>query len=218
MVDHLLVGTSWWTVSESPEQAESWFGAHPPSGAKPGAWTAGSGPDVVVARSFDFPDQDGYQERSLMMSAVSYHGGALLRVDAMEVHVGQRSARNQVPSAASRLEARVLLPGRPPVTRTVTDPATVRQIAALTNALPLLPPGTRNCPAETGGSLTLDFSTPAPRTPAATVTVALSGCRDATVSTPEDRTGTVLNAAPSDYGAHVLALAGIHLQAPYPSG
>ncbi|WP_143094519.1 hypothetical protein [Streptacidiphilus jiangxiensis] len=209
-VDHLLLTTSWWTVGMTPQQVESWLLAHPPAGSTPNASMVGGGSGTAFGETFALPDQGAYQERSLATSATAWHGGALLRVDAMEVRVGVRSARNEVPSGVTRLKARTSRPGPggSPVTRTtsVTDVATVRRIAALTNGLPPLPPGIRNCPMDNGGRLTLDFYTPNSPTPAATVTVGLSGCRDATVTTPQDPAGTGLNATPSDFGDQVLRL------------
>jgi hypothetical protein len=209
-VDHLLVTTDWWTVSMTPQQAESWLLAHPPTGSTPSASTAGGGSGTAIGETFSFPDQGAYQERSLATSATAWPGGALLRVDAMEVRVGVRGARDAVPSGVTRLVADIQAPGQGAAAAThavtVTDAATVRRIATLTNALPLLPPGVRSCPMDNGGRLTLDFFTPDSPAPVATVTIALSGCGDATVTTPQDRAGTPLNAAPSGYGDQVLRL------------
>ncbi|WP_157597241.1 hypothetical protein [Streptacidiphilus rugosus] len=216
--DQLQIATSWWSVTGTPEQAQTWFAAHGPAGSTPGGSADGTGVGGVVAltRSFTLPDQAGYQERTLMMTAVAFHRATLLRVDAMEVHVGVRSAHDRIPAGVVRLVVRATTAAAPEsvVLRTVTDAGTIRQVAAMTDALPLLAPGVRNCPNDRGGTLRLDFYTAASTAPAASLIAAHSGCQTATITTTEAFAPTNLNTATTDYQARVLAL----LQVTFPAG
>lgn len=214
-VDDLLIGTSWWTAPGSPQQAGAWFTAHGPAGAKPGPWADGDPAGATRSTwSFDLPDRAGFQERTLMMSALPFHGMTLLRVDAMEVHVGERTARDQVPAGVVRLvvSGSTRHAPKPAVLRTVTDPTLIQQVAALTNKLRPAAPGTRSCPNDTGGTLGLTFYSAASSKPVATLLAARSGCRDATITTAQDPAGMRLTTA-DDYETRVLKLLGLTLPA-----
>jgi hypothetical protein len=96
----------------------------------------------------------------------------------------------------------------------VTDPGLIRQVAAMTDALPLLAPGAVSCPNDTGGALRLDFYTAASAAPAASLIVDHSGCQNATITTTEAFAPTNLATAAAGYQAHVLAL--LHVTFPAP--
>lgn len=85
-----------------------------------------------------------------------------------------------VPAGAARVTL-ALVPdanvrARPPQPAEVTQPAKVRQLAALINGLPPFPSGRYSCPLDAGARLALTFSGGRPGPALAVATVKLEGC------------------------------------------
>lgn len=101
----------------------------------------------------------------------------------------------------------------PPKPVTITDPATVRELTALINGLPLFPPGMFSCPDGFGDNLVLTFRA-GPRTPAlAVATVDLAGC-DGVDFTLNGKPQPTLAGPGTDNGPRILKTAGLAWKIP----
>lgn len=156
------VGThAWWHVpGQSPSGVLSWENARlPRQFGQSGSGTSGP----AAFRMWNLPEVPGVlNERQLTVAAVSDgKGNADIRVDA---HVDWLSARPGwafVPATA-RAVVVTPVPGgndrkKPPAPLTVTDPARVRELVSLVNALPMSPAGVSACPFDDGRGARLTF-------------------------------------------------------------
>jgi hypothetical protein len=176
---------AWWHVpGQSPSGVLAWENANLPH--RFGQVGSGSGGPAVF-RSWDLPVVSGVlNERQLMVSAVSDgKGSADIRVDA---HVDWLSARPgwaHVPGTA-RAVVITAVPGmndrkQPPAPLTVTDPARVRKLASLVNALPTFPSGVFSCPMDDGRGVRLTFLAAAGGPVLATAFAKSNGCGGVTL-------------------------------------
>ena len=152
---------AWWHVpGRSPAGVLSWENAHlPRQFGQSGSGT--SGPAAFFM--WNLPEVPGVlNERQLTVAAVSDgKGNADIRVDA---HVDWLSARPgwaHVPATA-RAVVITAVPGgndrkKPPAPLTVTNPARVRELVSLVNALPMFPAGVFACPFDDGRGVRLTF-------------------------------------------------------------
>jgi hypothetical protein len=143
-------------------------------------------------------------------------GQTAIRVDAQVTWLPARPASEKVPAAATAVTLSVISDPhqKPPQSQTITRPAAVRRITALVNALPVFPPGPRECGSGTGADLVLTFRAAPQGRVLATALVNGSGCQPvifaagATTITSDTRTwnatGVITLGVP--YQGHPLAL------------
>lgn len=186
----LVTKTRWWTTSAAPDSVVSWESTHLPKGMTSGGSGStydGSGqPPSELTVTFSAPPAPSVlPSRQLLVQAASTTDGrTVIRVDAQVTWLPARPASEAIPPAAV-LTIRTDRPhDRPPALRvahaapatmTVTDRTLITQAANLIAALPVLEPGVRNCPADTGGSLSLTFAS-LDGAALAIVTASASGC------------------------------------------
>lgn len=171
---------AWWHVPrQSPSAVLAWENAHlPHQFGQLGSGTSGP----AAFRSWNLPEVPGVlNERQLTVAAVSDgKGNADIRVDA---HVDWLSARPgwaHVPGTA-RAVIVTPVPGgndrkKPPAPLTVTDPARVRELVSLVNALPMSPSGVFACPMDDGRGVRLTFLAAMGGPVLATAFAASNGC------------------------------------------
>jgi len=221
----LVTRTAWWREAGQQVQVLTWLLTHPPSGmtmfSTGGFLYKNKRVQInVPPPGMSFPD-DKYIEFSLpsvpdgqLLVAVASDGDGhvAIRVDAQVVWLPVKPAAERIPSAATTVTI-TSLPGYGSVSAvdqpvTITDPAKVRKIAAVIDALPVFPPGIMSCPAFQGRAMQLTFRA-SPAGPAlAVVTGDTSGCGSVAV-TIDGRAMAEL-AGSMSMQQQVMAIAGIH--------
>ena len=166
------------------QQALAWASAHRPHGSTlTGTGSAEDGPGTTTWEDeFDQPAVPGVLDsRELIVTAAAAgQGQTAIRVDAEVTWRPGRGPAEVVPAAAGAVTLSLRPDGnvrvKPPRPVTVTDPARVRQLEALTDGLPVYPPGESSCPFDGGAALTLTFGTRQPRAALAVAVIGLEGC------------------------------------------
>lgn len=184
-VFHLIDKASFWEVPGQPQQLLDWEAAHLPRQFKPAGTSALSdhGTTILWGDEYSLPAVPSVLlERDLLIAAVRAGNGKTdIRVDAQITWVPAKPAAELVPKAARVVTVHLqagygagltLRAG----TATVTDPAGVRRIAALVDALPLAGWETISCPMYSGGEVTLTFRARAGGPALAKVSADLTGC------------------------------------------
>jgi hypothetical protein len=144
---------AWWTVPGSFSNAAAFVKAHPPTGAKRtttgSAIQSGSITETFVGFSLPTNPVVLWQRQLVVVIAQLPDGVTGIRVDAEVEWTVPRPAGERVPRAADLLTVtRGTMPGwPPPVSRTVTDRARIRRVAAMLDRLPVVQPVAVACPA-----------------------------------------------------------------------
>lgn len=188
-VFHLIDKASFWKVPGEPQQLLTWERARLPRQFESAGTSTefDHGTTILWGDEYSLPAVPTVLlERDLLIAAVrAGHGQTYIRVDAQITWVPAKPAAELVPKAARvvtvRLQAgygagRTLRAG----TATVIDPAGVRRIAALVDALPLAGWETVSCPMYSSGEVTLTFRARAGGPALAKVSAHLIGCPPAT--------------------------------------
>jgi hypothetical protein len=174
----LVTRTTWWSTPLSPNDALTWMSANPPNGLQ----TAASGPSLI---GFDANGSGVISQADVYAETFTLPDGKTgIQLSSVVVYLPQRPAQETIPAAA-KLVAVPDLPGpggRTGASATFTDQAEISRVAAIINALPTQPPGTYNCPADTGGGLELDFESSGSAA-LAQVEIRASGCGGVFVAT-----------------------------------
>jgi hypothetical protein len=213
--------TAWWRVPGGMDAALSWVEAHASAGFTLGGSGSSSSPGGVLLRFdvFDLPlVPNVLTERSLFVSVAGDGAGSTaMRVDSQVSWLPTKSPAERIPAAA-KVVTITPIPGislgvgktaaahdRPV---TIADPATVAKIAAVIDALPLMPRGIFSCPLSTGQGLLLTFRAVKGGPELAVVTGELTGCGTVTMVVDGKRMPTLWGG--KDMAKQVLKLAGIH--------
>jgi hypothetical protein len=195
--------TAWWFVPGPSGQALQWIRAHAPARIS-GSGRAGDRKSgaTVDELAFDFGPESLIRSRTLDVRVASYHGGALIRLDADAAWQPVRPAAARVPAGTTRLIVRGYSPISAPGTRqkvttlaTVSDPRLIARVRAAVDALPLQPPGGYNCPMDNGGKLVLEFYSTGAAQPGAVVGALGTGCQTVDLSVRGGPPSTVLAGA-----------------------
>jgi hypothetical protein len=171
---------AWWHVpGQSPSAVLAWENARlPHQFGQLGSGTSGP----AAFRSWNLPEVPGVlNERQLTVAAVSDgKGNADIRVDAHVDWLAARPGWARVPGTARAVMVTPVPGGndrkKPPAPLTVTDPARVRQLVSLVNALPMFPSGTFACPFDDGRGVRLAFLATVGGQVLATAFAASNGC------------------------------------------
>lgn len=202
----LIQETRWYVAYGTPASVLATAAANPPYGMRPESRetplnTTGSarGATPVYAVTFDGePVRDAIARRTLTVDAAPLGSGrTVLRLDAQVVWIPARPAGSTIPGTATELTAAPHGPlgpvggtgsaaGARPVT--TDDTVTVGRVAALIDTLPPFPPGLRECPRDSGGSVLLTFRQGTAGPVVATVRLATSGCTAAVLTVGERHT------------------------------
>ena len=160
--------TAFWEAPGSPQALLAWERAHLlPSGFTLGDSDPGTPGSPASDQDFELAPEGAIIGRELDVEVASAGNGQTgIRLDAWVSWQPPRPASSLIPSSATTVtlaeQTDGQIVGRPaqklPVPVTITDPATVRKIAAIVDALPLstLPPDIP-CPATIGPYLSLTF-------------------------------------------------------------
>ena len=180
-----------WQVRGDPQQVLAWTAGHVGRSHTDGGLITSlpvqGRPETVWERDYVLPPVPGVEDtRELSVEVADAGGGqAAIRVDAQVTWLPARQASQMVPPAATAIEMSVIpdpdLNRQPPKSAAVTSPAAVRRITAMVNALPVFPPGQRECGLGRGEveALVLTFlSAPRGRV-LATAYVSTEGCQPA---------------------------------------
>jgi hypothetical protein len=216
----LVDKAEWWIAPGAPQSVLAWEASHLPHRFSAAGTGTGSGPGFTTwTQIASLPDIPAVLDsRELVITAVQDGDKTAIRVDAQVTWQPARPASEKVPAAAMAVTVSMDLGlnqgGRkPPKPVTITDPATVRKLAALINGLALFPPGTFNCPADFGGSLVLTFLA-GPGTPSLAVATAdLSGCGGVGL-TIGGKSEPALAGPGTDSGPQILSTAGLSWKIP----
>ena len=153
--------TAFWEASGGPQAVLAWEQAHLPRRFTPG--DSGFGP-LVWDRGFALAPEGDLVDRELDVEVASAGGGRTgIRLDAWVAWLPPRPASSLIPPTVSTVTIADLgndgaTPSRPPVTATITDPGTVRKLAALINGLPLsTTPADTPCPLSLNRFLSMTF-------------------------------------------------------------
>jgi hypothetical protein len=159
--------TGFWQVKGDPQQVLAWTASHVGRSHTSGGLITNlpvSGrPETVWERDYALPPFPAVEDtRELTVEvADAGNGQTAIRVDAQVTWLPARQASEMVPAAATAVTLSVIPDGnlsrKPPQPLTVTSPAAVRRITAMVNALPVFPPGPRECGVVTGDDLVLTF-------------------------------------------------------------
>jgi hypothetical protein len=188
----LVEKTGWWQVAGAPQQVLSWAAGHLAPGfsrSLSGSGTGGKGQGTTWEDAFDRPPVAGVlQSRQLIIEVVDAGGGQTdIRVDAQVIWLPERTPGETIPAGATQVtltlhpDVNVHVTAPPPVT--VTDPAKVREIAALLNGLAPFPAGRYSCPLDGGGALTLTFRAVRSGPALAVAVIDLEGCEGVNLTT-----------------------------------
>jgi hypothetical protein len=153
--------TAFWEAPGSPQAVLAWEQAHLPRRFTLG--DAGFGPPAWD-RGFELAPEGVLVSRELDVEVASAGGGQTgIRVDAWVAWQQPRPARSLIPPTARAVTIAELYNGSPTAKRlpapvTITDPATVRNLAALIDGLPLsTTPADTPCPFSLRPFLSLTF-------------------------------------------------------------
>jgi hypothetical protein len=148
--------TTFWEASGSPQAVLAWEQAHLPRRFTPG--DADFGPPAWD-RGFALGPEGVLVDRELDVEVASAGGGRSgIRVDAWVAWLPPRPASSLIPPTARTVTIAKLDSDSPPAPVTITDPATVRKLAALIDGLLLsTTPAGALCPPPSGPFLSLTF-------------------------------------------------------------
>jgi hypothetical protein len=159
--------TGFWQVTGDPKQVLSWTAGHVGrSHTSFGVITnlpVSGRPETVWERDYVLPPVPAVEDtRELTVEvADAGNGQTAIRVDAQVTWLPARQASEMVPATATAITLSVFPNGnlnkKPPRPATVTSPAAVRRVIAMVNALPVFPPGPRECGMNQGTELVLTF-------------------------------------------------------------
>lgn len=205
---------SWWSVPGNPQTAMSWVKAHLASRFTPsGSGTVGA-PPAMWSDQYSLPPVAGVlTQRELTVAAVSAGGGhTAVRIDAQVAWLPAKPASERVPATAKTVTLSAA-PGstvgaKTPSPVTITNPALVRRIASLVNALPLFPPGRYSCPAELGKAVQMTFRASPGGPPLAVATAPVTGCQGLRLIVSGKPQPAL--AGGTDVARQVLAIGGLH--------
>jgi hypothetical protein len=225
MDDDVVTGTSWWLAPGDPQQVLAWEKAHLPSLYRYfGGGTTATG---VWNDVFNIAAVPGlFDERELAVSTTAAGGGqTAIRVDALVDWIPVRPGGDTIPATATNLAlvltSNVSHTGQPvqkvTATATITDAATVREIAAYLSTLPVQPPGAvYNCPPNVGGTLTLTFRSRPGGRALATASAIVSGCQDLQLTVPGGKPLYWQGDAGEQLFDEVVRVTGLKWQLPMP--
>jgi hypothetical protein len=182
----LVDKAGWWQVPGNASGLLGWETRHLPhrfasTGAAVGDPPVGGYP--MDASMFSLPPVPAVLDSRQLVVEVHYdgRGHTNIRVDAQVTWIPARSASERIPADASvvtiahTMDMNTRTPAPKPVT--ITNPATVRRVAALINALPVSLPGTFHCPMDGGAALVLTFRAKAGGQALAVAHLATEGCQ-----------------------------------------
>lgn len=201
-----------WQVKGDPQQVLAWTASHvgrphTDSGLITNLPVSGR-PETVWERDYVLPPVPAVEDtRELTVEvADAGHGQTAIRVDAQVTWLPARTASEKVPAGATAVALSVVPDGnsnrKPPPPETVTSPAAVRRVTAMVNALPVFPPGPRECFPGGNAALVLTFRTAPKGRVLATAAAELEGCqpvlfaRGTTKITTDSAPGLTLLGAP----------------------
>jgi hypothetical protein len=215
--------TGFWQVTGDPKQVLSWTAGHVGrSHTSFGVITnlpVSGRPETVWERDYVLPPVPAVEDtRELTVEAADAGDGqTAIRVDAQVTWLPARQASELVPAAATAIALSVIPNGnlnkKPPRPVIVTSPAAVHRIIAMVNALPVFPPGPRECGFNQGTELVLTFLAAPQGRLLATALVQTGYCEEVffTVGTSKITNNTQTWSAPGvvglgvPYQGHVLA-------------
>ena len=183
--------TGFWQVKGDPRQVLGWTASHVGRSHTDGGLITNlpvqGRPETVWERDYALPPVPGVEDtRELSVEVADAGGGqAAIRVDAQVTWLPARQASQLVPATATAIEMSVIpdpnLNKNRPQSAAVTSPAAVRRITAMVNALPVFPPGQRECGLGRGDveALVLTFLSAPHGTVLATAYVSTEGCQPA---------------------------------------
>ena len=157
--------TGFWQVKGDPQQVLAWTAghvgrSHTSFGVTTNLPVSGQ-PETIWERGYVLPPVPAVEDtRELTVEvADAGDGQTAIRVDAQVTWLPARQASEMVPAAATAVALSVFPNGnkKPPRPVTITSPAAVRRIVAMVNALPVFPPGPRECGFSQGTELVLTF-------------------------------------------------------------
>jgi hypothetical protein len=176
---------AWWLVPGAPAEVLAYIREHLPAGATRALTSGGlKGPNVPdnEAEVFAWPPiADVLGIRWLVVHVVQLPDGSTgLRADAQVVWLTPRPVSETIPRGARVLRISVHssiaanLPRQRPLRFTAIGK--IEKVVALLNALPVVQPGLRSCPADFGVRVGLAFYTSHVKTPLAVAEVDPQGC------------------------------------------
>jgi hypothetical protein len=215
-----------WRVPGAPRHVLAWVAAHlPPRFSPDGGMTVNPSSDQVALwmDTFALPPVSGVlYTRQLTVEVVDAGGGQTdVRVDALVNWLPPRPATEMVPARVGVVTFREI-PGsaergvQPPAPVTISGTATVRELVAAVDELPLAPPDYgESCPADFGAYLDVSFLTRSGGPALAVLRADLTGCG----LTYFDIGGKEQPTLGTYGGAHAIAaellrLAGLHWDLP----
>jgi hypothetical protein len=213
---YLVDKADWWLAPGPSVFVLGWELAHLPRRFSfDGAGTYGGlpGSDPPADDEFSLPAISAVLDsRQLLVQVVTDGNQTAIRVDAQVTWRPVRPASEKVPSATRAVTISQNLGGnagsrKPPAPVTITDPAKVRELVALTEGLPLLPPQGPGCMMDRGNTLTLTFRARSGGTPLAIATLHLSGCSGMVLTIGAQRWPSL--ADDGSTGTQILTIAGL---------
>jgi hypothetical protein len=180
-----------WQVPGNPQGVLAWEKRHMPHALTYTGSGSGSLRGATIAWDDDYalpavpaePAVSGQiNSRTMSLFTVDAGNGRTdIEAEASVEWIPPRPASEVVPQTARAVTITAVpdmnLHATPPAPVTVTDPAQVRRIVALINALPLSPPGVFSCPFDGGAEIVLTFRAKGPGgSPLAVADEGLEGC------------------------------------------
>lgn len=152
---NLIDKAGFWQVKGDPRQVLAWTAGHVGRSHTDGGLVTSlpvpGRPETVWERDYALPPVPGVEDtRQLAVEVADAGGGqAAIRVDAQVTWLPARQVSQMVPAAATAVTLSMIpdprLSKKPPQSAAGTSPAAVRRITAMVNALPVFPPGQREC-------------------------------------------------------------------------
>jgi hypothetical protein len=172
---NLVALTRWWTAPGSAAEAINYFDSHPPMGLTVSGHAQVNGATFAVTGvTFDDATPAAeYDQAQLVVTVAERDGHVDVRADAQAIWLPSRGADDMITGTVTSIDVTIDRRGRLPTVDRTLSGADAQSLVTTINALRVVSPGTRHCPADMGGEDRLVVHTTSRNI---NVVVAASGC------------------------------------------
>jgi hypothetical protein len=141
---------AWWRVPGTEDATLEYIEAHPPAGATQYATGSGTGQSGATEQSVSYswpaaPGVLGFRELTVIVTSLQNSVTGVL-AEAESDWIVPRPASEQIPAGVHEVDiTSAKLNGPTTISLSVTNPASVRRVASLIDAMPIVQPGWYSC-------------------------------------------------------------------------
>ncbi len=174
---NLVQSTKWWTAPGGIDAALTYLKSHVPASLTGTGSASGSDFQALVWGS---TSTDAFRNPQVLIKVVQHDGGVAIRADAQAVWIPSKPAIALLPTRPGSIDVTVggPMPERRQLGHATLTGASAQRVTQAVNGLPVVVPGTYNCPAATGEQDTVRFSAAGH---AYVLRVAVTGCSSVTI-------------------------------------